>query len=32
MVIMDLGVCPNMDLEPCRLVWTYLAKVGKLTV
>ena len=32
MVIFVLGVCPDVDLEVRRLIWYFLAKVGKLKV
>jgi len=32
MVILDLALCPNLDLDVCRLVWFFLVKVGKLKV
>jgi len=32
MVILVFGVCPNLDLEVCRLIWCILAKIRKLKV
>lgn len=32
MVILNLGVCPYLDLEVSRLVWCFLMKVKKLKV
>lgn len=32
MVILDLDVCPNIDLEVRRLVWCYSENVGKIEV
>lgn len=32
MVILDLDVCPNLDLEVPRMFWLYFLKVNNLKI